>query len=347
MPLRLAAGIAALAISVAGAAAAAEAPSVRTILTDFFRLGPDGVEQVRGGHPMAISLPGALDREILAAGAVRIATPATRVRDLFRDIESLEAGTGFLQTVRLSAPPRLSDFDALQLPAGDVQDLRRCRVGDCKLQLPQRGFDLLSTMNWAAPDVAAEVNRRVRRLAFDIVHAYRTGGAHAVGPTLEERAPRDTSGEFAQMVRDRPFLERATPGLAAYLIEYPRGPRPAGLEEYFYWSLVEFGLKKTLRLNHIAIFPLADERRWVIANRQIWASHYFQNAVEVRLLVDDSTPRSAGHYLFVLNMARPDGLTGVFGPIVRYKVRSGSRDTLRKTLAITRRRAEAGASAAR
>ncbi len=342
MTARRAAVLTAVGITLLAAAATAAAPSIDLILGELVRFDRDPLAQVRRGQPVAISRPGALDREILAAGAVRVAAPMTRVVDLFRDIESLEGGKGFLQTVRLSDPPRLSDFDTLQLPPEDIRDLRRCRVGDCKLQLTQRGFDLLATMNWTADEAAAELNRRARQLTFDIVRAYQRGGAAEVGPTLEERPPRDTPGEFAEMLRGKPFLDRATPGLSSYLIKYPRVARPAGLEEYFYWSLVEFGLKKTLRVNHIVIYPIAGEARWVIANRQIWASHYFQNAVEVRLLAGDSTAEGDGHVLFVLNLARPDGLTGVFGPIVRYKVRSGSRDTLRKTLEITKRRAETG-----
>lgn len=343
MTARNAAVLTAVCITLLASAAFAAAPSVDAILGELFRFDREDIAQVKRGQPVALSLPGALDREILAAGAVRVAVPMSRVVDLFRDIETLEAGTGFLQTVRLSDPPRLADFDTLQLPAEDVRDLRRCRKGDCKLQLTRRGFDLLATMDWSVADPAAALNRIVRQLAFDIVRAYRHGGAAEVGPTLEERPPRDTPREFAEMLRAKPFLDRATPGLSSLLVHYPGAPRPAGLEEYFYWSLVEFGLKKTLRLNHIVIYPLPGEPRQVIANRQIWASHYFQNAVEVRLLVADQGTGPAGHCLFVLNLARPDGLTGVFGPIVRYKVRSGSRDTLRKTLSITKRRAEGAA----
>jgi hypothetical protein len=347
MTARHTAVLTALGITLLASAAFAAAPSVDAILGELFHFDGDDIAQVKRGQALAISLPGALDREIAAAGAVRIATPATGVLDLFRDIESLEAGKGFLQTVRLSHPPRLADFDTLQLPADDLRDLRRCHIGDCKMQLPQRGFDLLATMDWAGPNPDAQLNRLMRRLALEIARAYQAGGAKAVGPTLEERPVRDTPAEFVEMLKGKPFLERATPGLAAYLVSYPRVTRPAGLEEYFYWSLVEFGLKKTLRLNHIVLSPLPGQPRWVIANRQIWASHYFQNAVEVRLLVDDSASGAAAHYLFVLNLARPDGLTGVFGPIVRYKVRSGSREALRKTLAITQRRAEASVGAAR
>jgi hypothetical protein len=314
------------------------------MLRDLLKLDASDVDQVRRGQPVTTALPGAMDREIVVAGTVRIRTSTARVVDLFRDIERLESGKGFVQTVRLSEPPRLEDFATLGVPAEDVRDLRRCRVGDCKLQLPQRGFDLLARVNWAAADPAPEVHKFVRQLSYDIVRAYRTGGAEAVGPTLEERVPRHTAHEFAQMLSAKPFLDTVTPGLAAFLSRYPHGPRPEGLEEIFYWSLIEFGLKKTIRLNHIVIYPLAGTTgsRWVIANRQIWASHYFQNAVEVRLLVDDPGAAGSAHYLFVLNLARPDGLTGVFGPLVRYKVRSGGRDTLRKTMSITKRRAEDG-----
>jgi hypothetical protein len=340
MTSRLAAA-AALGCALTVAARGASPPGVDSMLADLLRLDRGAIEQIRHGNPVATSLPGALEREILVGGSIRIGTSSTRVVELFRDIERLEQGKGFVRTVRLSEPPVSEDFATLELPAGDIQDLRRCHVGACKLELPQRGFELLAGVNWKAADPAVEVNAMARRLALDLVRAYRAGGAEALGPTLEERLPHNTAAEFAQMMSGKPFLETATPGLAAYLSRYPRGARPQGLDEFFYWSLIEFGLKPTFRLNHVVIYPLAGSR-WVVANRLIWASHYFQNAVEVRLLVDDAHAQEPAHYLLVLNLARPDGLTGVFGPVVRYKVRSGSRDTLRKTMSITKRLAETG-----
>ena len=56
--------------------------------------------------------------------------------------------------------------------------------------------------------------------------------------------------------------------------------------------------------------PTAGRARWALANRQIYASHYFQNALEVRLLVDDPAQQGRAHYLMVLNVARPDGHDG-------------------------------------
>ena len=48
--------------------------------------------------------------------------------------------------------------------------------------------------------------------------------------------------------------------------------------------------------------------------------------------MDDPGSAGRAHYLMVLNVARPDGTTGLFGGLVRYKIRSGSREALRKTL---------------
>ena len=322
---------------------AAGLPSIHQLLVTHFRFGRAELQEVERQRPVAVSLPGAIDREILAAGAVRIDAPLERVLALFRDIERLESGRGFLATVRLSDPPRLDDFSALTLPREDVADLRRCRPGNCDVKLNQRGFDLLSKVDFGAADADQQVQRFARQMLYEIARAYRTRGNAGLGLSMDDEPHRETAVEFGEMMRGKPFLDAATPGLASYLLDYPQGPKPAGLEEFLYWSLVEFGLKKTVRLNHVVMYPVdgAGGSRWVLSNRIVYASHYFQNAIEVRLLIDDPAGPDRAHYLFVLNLARPDGVGGVFGPIVRYKVRSGSRDTLRKTLLITKEKAEA------
>jgi hypothetical protein len=318
-------------------------PDVDAMLREHFAFSDAQIADVHRGQPVAVGIPGSLEREIVVGGAVSIAAPAERLLAVFRDIERLEAGGGFLVTRRIGNPPRLQDFDDLTLPAEDVAALRRCRRGDCKVKLGERGFALLSQVDWRAADAQAQVQRFARRLAFETVMAYRARGSAALPATLDHRPPREVAAEFAEMVKGTRWLDAAMPGLRDYILRYPEAPRPAALEEYFYWSFVEFGLKKVLRLNHVVLYPLqaGGAARWALVNRQIYASHYFQNAMEVRLLMDDPATGGRTHYLLVMNVARPDGVTGLFGPLVRYKVRSGSRDALRKTLLGTKQRCEA------
>ena len=313
------------------------------MLRTHFRFSPSQIAEVRQGRPVAISLPGSLDREIVIVGAIRIEAPAERLLEVFRDIERLESGSGFLVTRRISNPPRLEDFKDLTLPAEDVAALRKCRPGDCKVKLGERGFALLSQVDWRASDAEAQVQRFARRLALETVMGYRAGGNAAQPAMVDHDPPRQVAAEFVEMVKGTAWLGAAMPGVPEYLLRYPQAPRTAALEEFFYWSLVEFGLKKVLRLNHVVMHPLRDNgaARWALVNRQIYASHYFQNAMELRLLVDDPASGGRAHYLLVMNVARPDGVTGIFGPLVRYKIRSGSRDAMRKTLIGTKQRCEA------
>jgi hypothetical protein len=327
-------------------ARASELPAIDTLLAGEFGFDKEQIDEVRRGRPVAVSLPGSIDREILVAGAIRIDAPVEKLLDRFRDIERLESGPGFVQTVRISDPPTPADFAALSLPAADIADLRKCRPGDCRLKLNQHGMDLLTSIDWKAPDHVATAERRWRQFLFDLLQEYRSRGNAGLGLSIDHKPPRDTAAEFAELLGSASFIETGTPGLREYLLNYPAGRKPAGLEEFFYWSIVEFGLKKTVRLNHVVIYPVpgGNGPRFVLANRILYASHYFQNAIEVRLATDAPAASGRAQYLLVLNLARPDGVTGVFGPIVRYKVRNGGRDTLKKTLILTKQRTEAAAA---
>ncbi len=343
MFIRLAAVSAAL-ILAAHATSASAVSSIDTLLRSHFRFTPAQIAEVHRGRAVSVSLPGSLDREMVAVGAVRIGAPAERLLEIMRDVQKFESGSGFLKTVRISDPPRAADFAALTLPPEDVADLRRCRPGACDVKLGERAFEQLARINRQAPDASAQIQQFARRMALESVEAYTKRGSAAYGLTLDEHPPRRVAAEFDQMLAATTWLTSTMPGLADYLKRYPNAPRPDGLEEYFYWSFVEFGLKTVLRINHVVLYPMPGDgpARWALANRQIYASHYFQNALEVRMLVDDPKQPGRAHYLMVLNVARPDGVTGLFGGLVRYKVRSGSREALRKTLVGTKRRCEIG-----
>lgn len=49
----------------------------------------------------------------------------------------------------------------------------------------------------------------------------------------------------------------------------------------------------------------------------------------------------AAHSLLVLNLARSDGLTGMFGSVIGNKARAGARKGLQRALAAMKQRAEA------
>jgi hypothetical protein len=338
--LAVAAAILALHVSVAAQSDA----SAAQLLAQRFGFTPVQLAAVNAGTSVAVVLPSSVDCEIAVAGAVFVRATAARLGSVLQDVERLESGEGFIRTKRLSDPPRLADFTGLQLPAADVEALRDCRPGRCDVKLGQGAFDLLAKINWSAPDAAARINARARQASLEYVLAYRKGGNQELATYLDSERPQCVAREFEEMTGRVDLWPDVLTPLAKYLRGYPTAARPRLTTDFFYWSLAEFGLKPVFRINHVVIHGTGRTSGplQVVAVKQLYASHYFHTAFEVRVVVSDARPARQGVHLVVLNMARSDGLTGVFGGLIRPRASNGSRDGLERALAAVKRIAEAG-----
>ena len=317
--------------------------SLGTLLETKFGFSAAQVATIRRGQPVARVLPSSVDREVAIGGAVHVKASAERLVDLLQDVERLESGKSFLATRRLSTPPRLEDFDGLTLPKGDVDALKRCRPGSCDVKLGQGAFDQLKQIDWNQPDAAAAVNRLARRAALEYIQAYRKGGNQELAIYLDTDRPQFIAREFADMLTRTRLLPESIPALSDYLLNFPLASLPPGSSDLFYWSLADFGLKPVVRLNHLVVYSTGEPAgmRYAVAVKQLYASHYFHTALEIRAVIDDAASPGTASYVVVLNMARSDGLTGLFGGVVKSKVRGRSRESLEKALAAIKRLAEA------
>jgi hypothetical protein len=172
-----------------------------------------------------------------------------------------------------------------------------------------------------------------REMILELVAAYQANGNAALGRYDDDSAPVVVGEQFRGVLSNSSQLPIPVPELMGYLESYPRG-RPAGAQEFFYWSVVEFGLKPTVRVNHVIILPLPGRPSGVshvIAIKQLYASHYFHTALELRFLVDDNRGADRrGFYLLSIIRSRVDGTTGLKGsflrPILSRRSRIGVRD---------------------
>ena len=345
MPLRVLTLVAAVCAGAMAAGPARVPPAdggLDAVLRGRFGMSTSQIATVRQGRPVAVALPGSVDREIQVGGAVHVSAPADRLAALLQDVERLERGGGFLATRRISDPPRLEDFRELQLPAEDIAALRKCRPGRCDVKLGQGAFDRLARIDWTAGDVANRVNDLARSTALDYINAYRQGGNGELAIYVDSSRPSWIATEFAGLVAGARLWPELLRPLDAHLLGYPAVPPPPGGSDFFYWGSADFGLKPVIRLNHVVVCPTgqADGLRCVVAVKQLYASHYFHTALELRAVVADAGPNGGGSTLVVLNMARSDGLTGMFGGLVKSKARSGSRQGLERALAAISRMAE-------
>ena len=111
------------------------------------------------------------------------------------------------------------------------------------------------------------------------------------------------------------------------------------------WSVVDFGLKPTIRVNHVTIYRLSGSSSsnvsYVIAIKQLYASHYFHSTLELRFLVDDDRrPGRPGFVLVSITRSRNDGMTGFTGSLLRPIINRRSRNAVRRYLEHVKRQVE-------
>lgn len=335
-----------LLVAVATFVAAAPPPQSGPLIDDLLRrerFSASDIRTVNAGQAVVKSLDTPVRQELAHFGVVRINVPALRFIQRFRDIERFESGPGVPQIQRFTAPPRIEDLASLELPAKDVAALRHCRPADCEVNLSNEAISRFrSEVNWASAAAATDARRLFRELMLGTVKAYQARGNASLGRYDHDTPPVVVADEFRALLKSAQPLPVPLPGLLEYLDAYPQA-RPPGAEELFYWSVVDFGLKPTVRLNHVVILAPPGKPSGVshaIAIKQLYASHYFHTTLELRFLVEDA--RIPGFYLVSITRSRSDGTTGLTGSLLRPIINRRSRNAVRGYLEHLKRQVETG-----
>ena len=340
-------------LGLAGAAAAVAAvclgaqpgSTVERLLTQRMGFSASDVRALESGSAVVNSLDTPVREEVAHVGVVYLDAPAEQFVERFRDIERFERGPGIPQIGRFASPPRIEDLESLSLPAADVADLPECRPSDCEVKLPAEAFDRFRDgVDWTSPEAAGQASKVSREMILDLVRAYQADGNAALGSYANLDASSPMATAFRALLASRDPLPAPVPALLAYLDDYPRG-RPPGAEDFFYWTVADFGLKPTIRVNHVTIYPLTARPStgvaYAIAIKQLYASHYFHTTLELRFLVDRVAPSGRpGAALISIARSRNDGMTGFRGWFLRPIIRRRSRDGVRDYMEHVRRQVE-------
>ena len=246
---------------------------------------------------------------------------------MYSDIERFESGWGV--TKAISDPPEATDFDAWVLSAEDLDDLRRCRVGDCDIQLGEQTIQKMQAVDWTRADAGEQATVLLRSVAHDYVTSYHAGGNTQLGEYRHAKRPLSIRQEFEALVENSPYILLYEPELHQWLLDYPSAPLP-GATDFLYWSSVELGPKPVMRINHVTIYPTEEgvNPPVIIASKQLFFSHYFDTGLELQILTRDPEFPEDGFYLTSLTRYRSQSLTGMFGSMVRRTAVGAVRDSL-------------------
>lgn len=312
-------------------------PLLNAYIAKYVQLPPAEQSRLLGGAPVVKLLPSDPAREVSLFGAIWINGSTDDYVRLVKDIEQFERGGPFRITKRISDPPQPSDFAALKLPQEDLASLRTCKVGDCEIKLAESALlRVRQSVDWSKPDAASAAEALAKQLMFEFVKKYVEAGNEELAVYRDSARPTFVASEFKLMIERMPELGEHLPELRAYLLGFPKVTIP-GATSFLYWQEAQFGLKPTIRINHIVI----DDRPGVtaIASKLIYASHYFWTALDVRVLIDDPA-RGRGFWFVNITRSRSDGLGGFVGNLIRGKVQNEAQKGIEAALKATKARVE-------
>ena len=223
----------------------------------------------------------------------------------------------------------------LSFEQADIEDLKNCRPGNCEVQLPEESMETArASIHWKSADVAEQVDNLAKGGILRLLNQYQKSGDAALPTYRDKRDPVPIAEQFHSLLSRVAFFPEYLPELNEYLLHYPQA-KPEGAQNFFYWEKVNFGLKPTVRVNHGIVYRLSGpaHRVYVLAIKQLYATHYFQTALDLSFCVQRSNASADdGFYLITVKASRQAGLTGVKGGLVRNVAVNKTRASLEKAL---------------
>jgi len=103
------------------------------------------------GQPVVKLLPARDKREVVVAGLTPLQAPAELFLQSFRESMTRKSNPAILEIGSFSSQPTIDDLQLLTFEDRDLEDLRECVVGDCRLKLSASMINRLNNeVAWGA-----------------------------------------------------------------------------------------------------------------------------------------------------------------------------------------------------
>lgn len=281
--------------------------------------------------------------ELVAAGLLTAPGTSDALARAAADIEVFAGGRWVAQIGRFSDPPVLADLAALSLDDGDLEALRRCRVGACGVKLTPAMLGRLSRdVPWTSSELGARATAVFRSLLLERVLACATGGPGALDTYVDRPAPVDAAAEMSDLLATSAFLSGAPAALRP--CRGRQSTTDGDVRHILYWTRESYGFKPTVTMVDLAIWRPETRRDVVVlVATQIYASHYVEASVAITVGVPEDRVAPPSLRLLFLHKARIDALRGGAPWLTRWGVGRRLRQRATDTLEHQRMRLEASA----
>ena len=319
--------VACVVLSLATSAAYAQTslPELQKMLSEKVAFDETDFAALQRGETIVRLAPVQDKREIAVAGLMPLRATADEFLRSYRDSLTRKNNAAVLQIGSFSAAPAAADLANLTLDAQDIEDLKNCVVGDCKLKLSAAMIERLNReINWQAPDYAQQATQLFKTMLVEYVKDYRARGDAAL------IAYNDKQDEI-RLAEQHEAIKRVSGYLNDLANTADSSEELQPREELLLWSKIKFGLKPVIAINHVTIYKRDRQLgpQVLAVSKQIYANHYFNSSLALTGFVTVAGPTS---YLVYENRSRADGLSGPFSKFKRGIVENKALEGLRGIL---------------
>ncbi|QQS34275.1 MAG: hypothetical protein IPM50_06815 [Acidobacteriota bacterium] len=293
------------------------------------------------GKPVIRVLPERDKRETSVIGIVRV-SPRTGL-DLagFRESIGQRANPSRSGGGPISVPPQVADLEIFRLDDKDIDDLRNCMPGKCGVKLSPQMIKALSEDPAFASANSGDIAGAYKQMIIDYVAGYIARGDKALIDYDAPRKPVRLVDEYSAIYGMPNLPDFLTPEFGKYLRTYPE--KLEGVEDRFDWAVVETGLRPIFSVTHSSAYTkgTTDGDVFMLATKQIYASHYIDATLAVFTLVISNSSEKPTGYLIFSNTSRSTALAGVFGGVVHMVAEGQADERVRELLVRAKARLEA------
>lgn len=321
-------------LSVPRLCAAELPPALDSFLKDKLGLSSGETGAVGQGKPVAKLIDVSEEREVALAGAVRLDAPPDFIAKKYREMLSSAERPRLRALGVFSTPAVPEDVARLSFPAGDLDDLKKCRVGDCKIKLYTEGLEKVRNgIDWEGENVQEEVDAALRKGMVGFVEEYRKRGDAAIPDYADKEQLMNVTTGFDFLLQESPLLFEHLPDFFGSIRSYP-GEQHESVDDFIFWSVEDpgSGLKETVFVTHAFVYTSTtdDGRPLVsIAHKKLHASHYYYAALRSATVIDSPQGGETVSYMIFLDRHLFDGKLGGFK---KRMLRNGLREGLEEEL---------------
>src|ERR1041385_2116017 len=222
-------------------------------------------------HDQAVvrSAPVSDKREIAVTGLINVRAGAEAFLRSYLESMTEKNNAAIVEIGSFAKEPALADLQNLTIENQDIEDLKECVAGDCRVKLSAQMIERFRReINWQAPDYQLKAANLFKQMLVDYVREYRTRGESALIEYNDKIDEISLAAEQRTITAEPSYINDV-------LTDKNSGLRL--IEDAIVWSKINFGLKPVIAINHITVYRRQSDAgpQVLVSAKQIYATHYF------------------------------------------------------------------------